>query len=219
MTKVCVLTRTDAVAASALLTRGFESDPAKMALVPEPRARRAINEVTARVRLHDALRYGTVHAVLIDGAPAAVTVWMPPGVPTLSVGAAMRAASLAFPNLPTLARAIPRMIAVAATDITGGIALARKARRAVVRASRGTTWNLALLATHPEHRGRGLARALLERQLSRCDEDGTAAWLETGNPANPAIYERFGFETVAHLIDADWLPGFWVMRRDASRGA
>jgi hypothetical protein len=39
-------------------------------------------------------------------------------------------------------------------------------------------------------------------------------WLETTDPANPPIYERFGFETVTHLEDAAWLPGLWVMRRE-----
>jgi predicted acetyltransferase len=80
----------------------------------------------------------------------------------------------------------------------------------------GLTWHLAFLATAPEHRGRGLARQLLERQLDRCDEDAAAAWLETTDPVNPPIYERFGFATVAHVEDAAWLPGLWVMRREPS---
>lgn len=84
----------------------------------------------------------------------------------------------------------------------------------MAEASRGTSWHLAMLATAPEHRGHGLARRLLERQLERCDEDGTAAWLETTEPVNPPIYERFGFRTVTHVEDAAWLPGYWVMRRE-----
>ena len=218
MTEIRVLEPADAAAASALLARGFEADPAKTSLVPEPTALRIINEVSARTRLHDALRYGTAHAALIDGKPAAVAVWTPPGVHALSVGAAVRAAARTLPHVPTLARTIPHMVSVFRTDITGAITLAWKRHGAVVRASRGTTWNLALLATLPEHRGKGLARALLQRQLQRCDEDGAAAWLETDNRVNPGIYERFGFETVAHLTDADWLPGLWVMRREASPG-
>ena len=75
-------------------------------------------------------------------------------------------------------------------------------------------WYLAALATAPEHRGRGFARMLLDRQLARCDQDGAAAWLETTDPVNPPIYARFGFSTVAHIERAAWLPGFWVMRRE-----
>ena len=89
-------------------------------------------------------------------------------------------------------------------------------RRAVARASAGLSWHLAFLATAPEYRGCGLARRLLDRQLARCDEDGTAAWLETTDPVNPPIYERFGFTTIDHIAQAAWLPGLWVMRREAT---
>jgi predicted acetyltransferase len=94
----------------------------------------------------------------------------------------------------------------------------RERGRSFAGAARGTTWHLMFLATAPEHRGRGLARMLLDRQLRRCDEDDTAAWLETTDPVNPPIYERFGFETVAHIEDAAWLPGLWVMRREPGPG-
>jgi GNAT superfamily N-acetyltransferase len=57
------------------------------------------------------------------------------------------------------------MVSTFGIDITDGITLAWKRHRAVVHASRGATWNLALLATAPEHCGKGLARALLQRQL------------------------------------------------------
>jgi predicted acetyltransferase len=76
------------------------------------------------------------------------------------------------------------------------------------------TWQLDLLGTLPEHRRKGLARALLGRQLQRCDEDSAAVWLETTDPANTKIYERFGFKTVAHIKGPDWLLGHWVMRRE-----
>lgn len=61
---------------------------------------------------------------------------------------------------------------------------------------------------------RVLARRLLDRQLVRCDEEGFAVWLETTDPANPPIYERFGLEVATHLEDAAWLPGWRAMRRE-----
>jgi predicted acetyltransferase len=76
------------------------------------------------------------------------------------------------------------------------------------------TWSLDLLGTLPGYRRRGLARALLDSQLGSCDEEGTAVWLEATDPVNPVIYERFGFQTVAHVDRPEWLPGYWVMRRD-----
>jgi hypothetical protein len=65
-----------------------------------------------------------------------------------------------------------------------------------------------------DHPDEGLARSLLERQLQRCDQDGAEAWLEATDPVNPPIYERFGFEIIAHIPGPAWLPGYWVMRRE-----
>ena len=94
------------------------------------------------------------------------------------------------------------------------IPLGRARHRAVRVASRGARWHLGFLGTHPDHQGRWLTRALLDHVLRRCDDDVLPAWLETTYPTNPPIYERFGFETVAHVHPAAWLPGLWVMRRE-----
>jgi predicted acetyltransferase len=76
------------------------------------------------------------------------------------------------------------------------------------------SWHLELLGTLPEHRGKGLARALLNSQLRRSDQEGASVWLEATDPINPKIYERFGFHTVAHIDGPSWLLGYWVMRRN-----
>jgi GNAT superfamily N-acetyltransferase len=52
---------------------------------------------------------------------------------------------------------------------------------------------LGVLATDPDARGRGLARAVLEPVLARNDTDGVPAHLETCTPGNLPFYERFGF--------------------------
>jgi GNAT superfamily N-acetyltransferase len=64
---------------------------------------------------------------------------------------------------------------------------------------------LSLLATHPDHRGRGLGMALLADDLRRLDEAHVAAWLESTNPANDQRYARVGFEPVGRFwtIDGD----------------
>jgi len=54
--------------------------------------------------------------------------------------------------------------------------------------------------------------------VHRCDEDGAPVWLEAADPLNPTIYERFGFETVAHIGGPRWLLGYWVMRREPHIG-
>lgn len=83
-------------------------------------------------------------------------------------------------------------------------------------AARGRSWYLALLATHPDFRGRGVARRLLEHVLRRCDEDGVPVWTETTDGANVAMYERFRFVTVTHVRGGGIMPDLWVLRREPS---
>ena len=65
---------------------------------------------------------------------------------------------------------------------------------------------LSLLATHPEHRGRGIGQALLADHLADWDRLGVPAYLESTNPANDHRYERLGFRRVG---------GFTAVRDDA----
>ena len=65
---------------------------------------------------------------------------------------------------------------------------------------------LSLLATHPDHRGRGVGQALLAEMLRRWDGLGAPAYLESTNPANDHRYERAGFRR---------LGGFTAVRDDA----
>jgi GNAT superfamily N-acetyltransferase len=52
---------------------------------------------------------------------------------------------------------------------------------------------LSLLATHDDHRGRGLGMALLRENLTRIDALGAPAYLESCNPGNNKRYESVGF--------------------------
>jgi GNAT superfamily N-acetyltransferase len=55
---------------------------------------------------------------------------------------------------------------------------------------------LSLLATHPDHRGRGIGQQLLAQNLARFDAAGLPAYLESTNPANDHRYERAGFRPI-----------------------
>ena len=65
---------------------------------------------------------------------------------------------------------------------------------------------LSLLATHPDHRGKGIGQALLAENLRGWDEAGVPAYLESTNPANDHRYERAGFRAIG---------GFRAIRDDA----
>lgn len=213
-TPVRALKPAEAREAAALLARGFAEEPGNVTLFPDPEARRVVFETSSYNMLRSTLPYGTVHVVEDGGSLAAIALWHPPGSSTTSLASVARGAAGKLANATTLARALPHKASVLLGVAPQAVGLARARGRAVAEASRGATWHLAFLATAPEHRGKGYARALLDRQLLRCDQDGAPVWLETTDPVNPPIYERFGFKTLTHIEHAAWLPGFWVMRRE-----
>ena len=73
---------------------------------------------------------------------------------------------------------------------------------------------LSLLGTHPDHRGQGLGMRLLAHNLALIDEEHTAAYLESSNPANNRRYAGVGFEPVGEfaypgdgpLVTTMWRP-------------
>ncbi len=81
----------------------------------------------------------------------------------------------------------------------------------------GPWFLLALLGTHPKHRRKGLAGAVLEPVLRRCDTDGHLAVLDTASPSNVSFYQRFGFESQARLTLGAGGPRCWVLSRPHRR--
>ena len=58
---------------------------------------------------------------------------------------------------------------------------------------------LNLLATHPAHRGLGIAQGLLAESLARFDAAGLPTYLESTNPANDHRYRRAGYERIGEF--------------------
>ena len=75
-------------------------------------------------------------------------------------------------------------------------------------------WYLALVGADPSRQGQGLGSALIKEGLRMCDEQGLPAYLESSNPRNIPLYERYGFEVVG-LIQPDDFPGLYPMLRPA----
>ena len=74
-------------------------------------------------------------------------------------------------------------------------------------------WYLAVLGTAPDHQGKGLGSAMMAPILSRCDEEGLPAYLESSKESNIAFYSRHGFEVVGEVVVPDG-PTLWPMWRD-----
>ncbi len=57
-------------------------------------------------------------------------------------------------------------------------------------------WYLPMIAVDPMSQGKGLGSDLMRYAIARCDRDRALAYLETANPRNIPLYERFGFEAM-----------------------
>jgi ribosomal protein S18 acetylase RimI-like enzyme len=73
-------------------------------------------------------------------------------------------------------------------------------------------WYLPLIGVDPWKQGKGYGTALLRHSLQNCDRDGLIAYLESTNPRNNPLYERFGFEVIGVIQAAD-SPPMWPMLR------
>lgn len=60
-------------------------------------------------------------------------------------------------------------------------------------------WYLPMIGVDPKAQGQGIGAQLMRHALVRCDQDRVPAYLETANPRNIPLYERFGFEVMQHF--------------------
>jgi GNAT superfamily N-acetyltransferase len=60
-------------------------------------------------------------------------------------------------------------------------------------------WYLPLVGVEPLAQGRGLGAALMKATLQRVDAAGGVAYLESSNPRNISLYERFGFQIIGRI--------------------
>lgn len=60
-------------------------------------------------------------------------------------------------------------------------------------------WYLPMIGVEPNSQGRGLGGALMRHAIARCDEDEALAYLESSNPRNISLYQRYGFEVMGKI--------------------
>jgi GNAT superfamily N-acetyltransferase len=71
-------------------------------------------------------------------------------------------------------------------------------------------WYLGVLATHPDHAGRRLGRAVMAAGVAAAWSAGLPAYLETSNPRNVDVYRSAGWAVVGETSTVDLR--IWVMR-------
>ncbi len=75
-------------------------------------------------------------------------------------------------------------------------------------------WYLPMIGVDTYLQGNGYGSALMKYGLIACDSDKTSAYLESTNPANVPLYERFGFELL-ETVQAGSSPPLYPMVRKA----
>lgn len=149
-----------------------------------------------RFYLGYALRYPCVWVL---GDYAAVAVWIPPGGSELPKEGEERLGPL-----------LENLVGPRAPDI-----MALVERFDASHPEAPPHYYLALLGTHPDHRGRGLGIGLLSHNLASMDAEGVPTYLESTNPDNNARYERLDFRRVGEFTTPDGNRTVTTMWRDA----
>lgn len=74
-------------------------------------------------------------------------------------------------------------------------------------------WYLPMIGVDTHKQGNGLGAALMRFALDRVDADGSPAYLESSNPRNIPLYQRFGFELVGTIQAGSSPPLFPMLRQ------
>ena len=139
-------------------------------------------------------------AILLDICLDSGAVWATPGMESVAgwTTPAGRNGGALF------SRHAERMTELTAGDSTFAAAEAEFYER---HRPRHPVWFLCTVATCPEARGRGLAKAVITPGLQAADEANVPTFLETDNPSNIGLYESLGFKVVAQeLLDDALVP-------------
>ncbi|MFF2040997.1 GNAT family N-acetyltransferase [Kitasatospora sp. NPDC058170] len=156
------------------LTTAFFEDPLWGPAFPDVERRAVQAAAMWRYYAASALRYPWT---LVTPDVGAVSVWIPPGGTELTAeegdGLGEFLTRIAGPEAAGAIVAIGDQLEAAHPGVP--------------------CFYLTLLATHGDHRGRGLGMGLLAEGLARIDALGAPAYLESSNPANIRRYESVGF--------------------------
>lgn len=190
-------TLADVDAVTRTIALAFADDPVWGPTLARPDGATDHLEPFWRLWVEGALRYSTVFLTDgADGTAAAVAVWLPPDGTEMSAEQLVALSNLVVAALP------PESVA----------AMEEMGQRFDAHRPTEPHMYLNFLATHPDHRGHGLAQRVLAENLEDYDAKGLPSYLESTNPANIYRYERAGFEVVggfrAVLSDA-WVTTMW----------
>jgi len=186
--------------ATALVGRAFHNDPFSVYIYPDEAKRTRRLPLLWSIPLRYTLRYSEVTTT---PELTGVACWLPPEhTPmseslTLSIGDLMALLRMGVAGLRRSGNAEAYMVSTHQHCITE------------------PHWYLWVLGVDPMHQGQGIGGLLLRAGLARADASDLPCYLETMNPANVPLYQKFGFavENLGTLPDSS--VRMWSMIRPA----
>ncbi len=186
----------DRNAVVALLVSAFYDDPTWSWVFPDPARRAEQHERLWGLLVDGAMRYPWVW---LTADNTATSVWIPP-----------HATELPVDQEAALEPILGEMFGADASRVLQAFDMFDRAH------PRDTEhFYLSLLGTDAADRGHGYGLGLLAANLRRIDETQIPCYLEASNPANVALYLRYGFEVRSSFTLPAGGPEVVTMWRDA----
>jgi ribosomal protein S18 acetylase RimI-like enzyme len=181
--EVLLLDRENILDAAAVLGRAFRDDPMVVAILanvsPEIRMKRL--RVMFAADLKTCTRMGLPLQVRENDSIDCAAIVYPPGV---------------YP-LPTFSQLGILLKSVVRNGVYGLNRWLTVLGRFEKRHPKDTHYYLEFIGVDPTQQGKGLGTSLLDDLSSRADQENVGCYLETSNPRNVLLYQRFGYDTVA----------------------
>jgi ribosomal protein S18 acetylase RimI-like enzyme len=186
--------------AIALIGRAFHDDPLSVYIYPDEAERVQRLPLMFSIPLRYTLRYGEITTTPERTGAAC---WLPPQHTTIRLGRLLRVGALTPWFKMRLAER--RCLDNAETHM----------KSVHHRCITQPHWYLWVLGVDPVRQGQGIGGTLLRAGLARVDAASLPCYLETMNPENVPLYQKFGFVLESETIIPDSSVRMWNMIRPA----
>ena len=167
----------DATTVTEILVRAFNKCPTWGWAFPDPQARAAQHRALWGLFVEGAMRFPWVW---LGAGGVTTSVWIPPGESEMS-----------DEQLDRLEPMLKQLLGTGASRV-----LATLDAFDAAHPHDEPHFYLSLLGTDPAQYGHGYGLGLLAENLRAVDAQGMPAYLESSNPANVPLYQRYGFRQV-----------------------
>ena len=186
--------------AIALIGRAFHNDPLSVYVYPDEASRVQRLPLMFSISLRYTLRYGEITTT---PERTGVACWLPPQHTTVSMGRLLRVGTLTT---------LFKMHVAECRRLDNAETYMKSVHHPCITEPH---WYLWVLGVDPVHQGQGIGGTLLHAGLARADAASLPCYLETMNPENVPLYQKFGFVLESEGIIPDSSVRMWSMIRPA----